>query len=570
MSETYGGPEARLSTSSANYTIFYDSTGFYARNNYMGNPFIEFTARGSTPSLHTVFNAACAALGTSHTLTGVGGLIELSTPSAHIMPVRSPLLLTDQITLIGPGRACVLQAAGTFWSTSPVGAHNAPKAVIAGATDNSAVSGAAANTMSRVKIEGVSIDCAGISGTSGIWFERHNLGTTGGNESHSYINYCEVRDFAVDGIVVTGPGTSTMWMTGNNICHSDSYSSSGARGFNVTSADVHICTANNVKIKASAGWCMYLAGNSIAVTGELHLANNASGTTAGLIGLFGADHARVSEVYFDNLDRTPAVWVNASAAGGVSSRAQITHNFMHCDPSVDDVLSLVRIDNTTGPCYGIVVQGNTANQDQVALAGSMLKSQVDIINGASGRNHVQDSLVMSGNSSLHTNTFVTADFGPTGAGAAITGCQGTNIIDNNIDTGSTAGAASGILTGPGSKIEYPLASFSFTGNLPASATGTFRNYIDGAWTITRIRASVGIAPTGSPATVVVDVKKGGTSVFGGNAKPTINGSTSFTNVKTTFADASLSNSDYLTADIVSSDQGDTASDLTVQVFGVPF
>jgi hypothetical protein len=105
--------------------------------------------------------------------------------------------------------------------------------------------------------------------------------------------------------------------------------------------------------------------------------------------------------------------------------------------------------------------------------------------------------------------------------------------------------------------------FSYTGALIVTG-GTHRLYIEETCTIVGVRASVGVAPTGS--SVIVDVNKNGTTIFTtqGN-RPTIAAS-GFTSGKITNMNVtSLAAGDYITVDIDQIGSTVAGSDLTVQV-----
>jgi hypothetical protein len=108
-----------------------------------------------------------------------------------------------------------------------------------------------------------------------------------------------------------------------------------------------------------------------------------------------------------------------------------------------------------------------------------------------------------------------------------------------------------------------LPPFSYTGTL-AVTTGDFRFYNDTGRTLTisKVRASLGVTPAG--ASVIVDVRKNGTTIFTttGN-RPTITaGSNSATGVPDV---TSLADGDYLTVDIIQVGSTTAGSDLTVQL-----
>lgn len=94
--------------------------------------------------------------------------------------------------------------------------------------------------------------------------------------------------------------------------------------------------------------------------------------------------------------------------------------------------------------------------------------------------------------------------------------------------------------------------------------GTTRLYNDSGmtWTVLSVRASVGEAPTGG--SVVVDVNKNGTSLFGTATKPTIAAGT-VTDKRVPDVGSTLADGEYFTIDV--DDVGDTTpgADLTVQI-----
>ena len=118
---------------------------------------------------------------------------------------------------------------------------------------------------------------------------------------------------------------------------------------------------------------------------------------------------------------------------------------------------------------------------------------------------------------------------------------------------------------PGSAIflrTTQVATFSSTGVLAVKSGGT-RYYYEQAATIQQIRASVGTAPSGS--SIIIDVRKNGTSIFPLSPKPTI---ISGTNTATATPDTtSLSAGDYLTVDITQIGSITPGADLSVEIKG---
>lgn len=94
-------------------------------------------------------------------------------------------------------------------------------------------------------------------------------------------------------------------------------------------------------------------------------------------------------------------------------------------------------------------------------------------------------------------------------------------------------------------------------------TGAARFYIPQSLTITNVRVSVGVAPTGS--SIIVDVYKNGSTIFTtpGN-RPTI-GVGSFLDSSSVPDVTSLVSGDYLTVGIVQVGSVIAGSDLTVQI-----
>lgn len=115
-----------------------------------------------------------------------------------------------------------------------------------------------------------------------------------------------------------------------------------------------------------------------------------------------------------------------------------------------------------------------------------------------------------------------------------------------------------VLVGGGSGAAGCL-TYSIDGTLFAD-TGDHRLYVESDTTITKVRASVGTAPTGSA--VAVDVNKNGTSILS-SAISISAGSNTATATPTTTA---LSAGDYLTVDVDSVGSTTAGANLVVQVW----
>jgi hypothetical protein len=118
---------------------------------------------------------------------------------------------------------------------------------------------------------------------------------------------------------------------------------------------------------------------------------------------------------------------------------------------------------------------------------------------------------------------------------------------------------------PGSPIllrTTQIATFSSSGVLAVKSGGT-RYYYEQAATIQQVRASVGTAPSG--ASIIIDVRKNGTSIFPISPRPA---TTSGSNTTTATPDTtSLAAGDYLTVDIVQVGSITPGADLTVEIKG---
>jgi hypothetical protein len=106
---------------------------------------------------------------------------------------------------------------------------------------------------------------------------------------------------------------------------------------------------------------------------------------------------------------------------------------------------------------------------------------------------------------------------------------------------------------------YP---FSVNGALTVR-TGVSRIYLEGNYTFETCRASVGTAPTG--ATLIVDVKKNGTTIYSTqSARPTI-AISGFSANGNSPAITTFASGDYLTVDIAQIGSTVAGSDLVVTI-----
>ena len=111
--------------------------------------------------------------------------------------------------------------------------------------------------------------------------------------------------------------------------------------------------------------------------------------------------------------------------------------------------------------------------------------------------------------------------------------------------------------------QYQTFVFSKQGTL-ATGVGVSRQYVDEAYVIDQVRASVNTQPTG--ASVIVDVNKNGTTIFTTQSRrPTIAVSTNTAINSGAIEVLNLAAGDYLTVDIDQIGSTVAGADLTVNV-----
>lgn len=101
--------------------------------------------------------------------------------------------------------------------------------------------------------------------------------------------------------------------------------------------------------------------------------------------------------------------------------------------------------------------------------------------------------------------------------------------------------------------------FTFSGNL-RTYTGTGRLYLEGPYTISNVRLTVGIV---ADRDVIVDLKKNGTSIYSTQPRITAGEYTALANNSITTA--TFVKGDYLTLDILQCGLTQTGSDLTATI-----
>lgn len=197
---------------------------------------------------------------------------------------------------------------------------------------------------------------------------------------------------------------------------------------------------------------------------------------------------------------------------------------------------------------------------------------------ASGATGTSSTFARSG----HGHQVVTTD-APSGANitidaaasAAASGAVARAAHGHRLNTYSSAAAALGTPSA-GTSTTAPsrgdhvhgipvTAAFSKSGVL-TTGTGAHRWYNDTGVTLTfvKARASVGTAPTG--ASILVDVHKGGTTIWATQSRRLTIAVSTNTDTETTFDTTTIADGDYLTVDIDQIGSTIAGSDLVVQLF----
>lgn len=391
-----------------------DIVVFYDGSNYIRKDMRSLTnTSGGSSSVHGVLNAAMTALGTGTGNSAAGGHIKLATPTGRIMTSTAPIVMQNGVRLEGTGRGCTIKASGTWGGTLA-----SPTPMVD------------ARSVSRVNIEYLTLECAGLAGISGIVY------SSGVGDGPSWIKQNWVRNARISGIQIGVSGTSNfsqnIYIAENEVLSTDTTGDSVVGGGTIPGApgafvgvvfyngDCHYLAGNNIKINAATGYPMLVSAGSVHVIGESHFANNNSSNTRGLITVTKGGNNRFEGLYLDNMNAGPAF--DLTAADAAVTRNTITGNWIHNTLGTDLGASLFKVSSTAHGNFGHVITSNTSEgADNSHRAKAILE-----VTNATGKSS-QSSIVCAHNSVQFCKDFVLVGgaVGTVGVGGS------TNIIDDS-------------------------------------------------------------------------------------------------------------------------------------------
>lgn len=247
------------------------------------------------------------------------------------------------------------------------------------------------------------------------------------------------------------------------------------------------------------------------------------------------DQAEPDSVDFDVLAR-------AHFATGVISGCDVTAQGSP-NMTVAVASGIVQVD-------GVLVEVASGNVTITAADGSLPRFDLIVVNSSGTKSAVAGTAATNAVFPAHpaTSVVLAAVYVPAG--------------DTAIGSTQIVSKAAGAFYLP-HNYEQELMSWAVDG-LVALATGSHRFTAEFACTLTKVRATVGTAPTG--AGLRADVNRNGSSVFSGTGtQPTIAATTN-TILVSTFSNGELDAGDYLTVDVDTIGSTFAGEDLVVSVW----
>lgn len=376
------------------------------------------------------------------------------------------------------------------------------------------------------------------------------------------------------------------------------FGSAGLRSF-IGDFQMNYCNFNNTAAVYSAG----VYADAHIVIYQTHIAASAN-NSIGNVYLVSADHSAIAENYLDTIQSGAGIYVGPPT--GSCNNLIIRNNYFN--------MQTIGNDNTRG--YGIILDATNANIYNALIANNefrgptanfstrataMPKAAINSIgtevtgmlmanNTAPYFNklwdgtkpyHLGPNIVYDGNSG-GTRWKIGGGETLVKAGAP-SGTEGVDFLHlyAGIDCLNTTNSHVYVYNGTtwidtGGTPTQLLATFSKQGALSTSS-GALRMYINGSWTITKVRASVGTPPTTQSIQLDINKLNANANLPGDNTSSiwpsdqnnrVAIGAGNHTGVSTTFTTTpTLVDNDFLTLDIDQVGSGTVGSDLVVEVWG---
>lgn len=283
------------------------------------------------------------------------------------------------------------------------------------------------------------------------------------------------------------------------------------------------------------------SGTSVTVTAaDVGAVASVNGHTGAAVNVTASDVGAVTSV---NGHSGSAVNVTAADVGAVTSVNG--HTGAAVSVTASDVGAVTSVNGHTGASVTLTASDVSAIPTSSAGAANGVatlnaSSQVPIGQLPAG--------VANGLAALNASSQVPIAQLPAGVASGVAGLDGTGKVP--------------LAQLPTRSLTADMQTYSVAGPLVAIA-GTLRFYVDGSWTITSVRASVGTAPAG--ASIIVDVQKNGTTIFTTTAnRPTIAAAAN-TGLSGTPDVTGLVTGDYLTISVLQVGSTTAGSDLIVSI-----